>query len=250
MGCQGSLAHTGGSACTRQVMTPRSFRCTGPSCAASALAPPPPPPVHRLARLKHDSAGGEEQPARSGASRVWLRVGGEERGRQGGEKTRTTSASAWLQPLVIRLRHNCHKPHKSELPKPPRRAAAARASPLPTPPPPVAREQAVPDAADQLRDGQGCKGGPLAHGRQPLVHVCRPVQRVAGGKARPLAAAIPWGSVRKPGGTPGSLAPQDSHPASAGSSQWRSQSPVHTFQLAARLGSEGLNSTRRMREFM
>lgn len=37
-------------------------------------------------------------------------------------------------------------------------------APLPLPSP-VAREQAMPDAADQLRDGQGRKGRPLARRR-------------------------------------------------------------------------------------
>lgn len=53
-----------------------------------------------------------------------------------------------------------------------------------------------------------------------------------------------WEAVRQSGSRP-------ARPwAARVASQWRSQSPVQTFQLAARLGSEGLNSTRRMRELM
>ena len=51
------------------------------------------------------------------------------------------------------------------------RCTAAAATPRP-PTPPVSWEQAVPHAADQLRGGEGAKGGPPARGRQPLVHVC------------------------------------------------------------------------------
>ena len=37
---------------------------------------------------------------------------------------------------------------------------------------PVAGEDAVPEGADQLRDQQRHKGGPLAQGGDALVHIC------------------------------------------------------------------------------